>query len=190
MAIALHEYANARDPVDAVGHFNLGLAYLAAGRLDEVIASNRTVLRLSPGYSGAHHQIGVALLEKGEAPAALAEMQEEPTEAWRLLGLAMAYHTLGRRAESDVALAETIKKYASDAAYNIAYVMAWRGETDRAFDWLHKAVAQQDSGLSEIASNELFANLHNDPRWLPFLRKIGKAPEQLAAIKFDVTVPK
>ena len=189
MAIALHEYANARDPVDAVGHFNLGLAYLAAGRLDEVIASNRTVLRLSPGYSGAHHQIGVALLEKGDAPAALAEMQEEPQDAWRLLGLAMAYHTLGRRAESDVALAETIQKYSSDAAYNIAYVMAWRGESDRAFDWLHKAVAQQDSGLSEIGSNELFANLHTDPRWLPFLRKIGKAPEQLAAIKFDVTVP-
>ena len=30
----------------------------------------------------------------------------------------------------------------------------------------------------------------HDPRWLPFLRQIGKAPEQLAAIKFDVTVPK
>jgi hypothetical protein len=32
-------------------------------------------------------------------------------------------------------------------------------------------------------------NLHSDPRWLPFLRKIGHAPEQLAAIKFDVKVP-
>ena len=29
-------------------------------------------------------------------------------------------------------------------------------------------------------------NLHCDPRWLPFLRKLGLAPEQLAAIKFDV----
>ena len=32
-------------------------------------------------------------------------------------------------------------------------------------------------------------NLHSDPRWLPFLRKLGMAPEQLAAIKFDVKVP-
>lgn len=35
-----------------------------------------------------------------------------------------------------------------------------------------------------------FTNLHEDPRWLPFLRKLGMAPEQLAAIKFDVSVPK
>jgi hypothetical protein len=29
----------------------------------------------------------------------------------------------------------------------------------------------------------------SDPRWLPFLRKLGKAPDQLAQIKFKVTVP-
>jgi hypothetical protein len=33
------------------------------------------------------------------------------------------------------------------------------------------------------------ASLRQDPRWLPFLRKRGKAPEQLAAIKFDVKLP-
>ena len=70
--------------------------------------------------------------------------------------------------------------------YNIAYVLAYRGETDRAFEWLDKAVAYKDLGLSEIMVEPLLINLHEDPRWLPFLRKIGKAPEQLAAIKFDV----
>ena len=47
-----------------------------------------------------------------------------------------------------------------------------------------------DPGLADIPVEPLFANIHQDPRWLPFLRKIGKAPEQLAAIKFDVKVPK
>lgn len=28
-----------------------------------------------------------------------------------------------------------------------------------------------------------------DPRWLPLLRKLGKAPEQLAAIEFDIVLP-
>ncbi|MGV8922180.1 MAG: hypothetical protein ACOH1L_02380 [Thermomonas sp.] len=27
---------------------------------------------------------------------------------------------------------------------------------------------------------------HGDPRWLPFLRKIGMAPEQMGAIRFEV----
>ena len=35
----------------------------------------------------------------------------------------------------------------------------------------------------------MLSNLHSDPRWLPFLRKHGMAPEQLAAIKFDVKLP-
>jgi hypothetical protein len=36
----------------------------------------------------------------------------------------------------------------------------------------------------------MFANIQADPRWLPFLRKIGYAPEQLAKIDFKVTLPK
>ena len=188
-AIALNEYGNARDPLNTNGHANLGLSYLSAGRMDDAIGSFRTALRLAPEYAGAQQSIGVALLMKSDAQAALTEIQKESDEVFRLLGLTMAYHTLGRKADSDAALAELTKKYNAHAAYNIAYVLAWRNEPDRAFEWLDKAVTQEDPGLSEIAYNPLFANLHADPRWLPFLRKIGKAPEQLAAIKFDVKLP-
>jgi len=31
--------------------------------------------------------------------------------------------------------------------------------------------------------------LHSDPRWLPLTHRLGKAPEQFAAIKFDVKLP-
>lgn len=33
------------------------------------------------------------------------------------------------------------------------------------------------------------AGVHDDPRWIPFLESIGKSPEQLAAIPFEVTLP-
>jgi len=42
-------------------------------------------------------------------------------------------HALEKRSESDVALAELIRKYEREMAYNIAYVLAFRGEADRAF---------------------------------------------------------
>ena len=82
-----------------------------------------------------------------------------------------------------------IDQYAQDAAYNIAYVLAYRGESDRAFEWLDKSVQLQDPGLPEILREPLFAKLHDDPRWLPFLERIGYSPEQLAAIEFKVTLP-
>jgi hypothetical protein len=31
--------------------------------------------------------------------------------------------------------------------------------------------------------------MHDDPRWLPFLRSVGQAPEQLAEIKFNPRLP-
>ena len=188
-AIALDEYVVARDPVSPAGHGNLGQSYLNGGRLDESIATSRTALSLSPGYAGAQYNIGVALLLKGDPAAALAAMQQDP-EDWGPIGLPMAWHALGRKAESDAALAELIRTQEKEAAYNIAYVLAYLGQTDRAFEWLDKAVAYHDPGLTEIVVEPLFANIKKAPRWGPFLRKIGKAPEQLANIKFDVTVPK
>jgi hypothetical protein len=101
----------------------------------------------------------------------------------------MTYHALGRKSESDAALAQLIRKYEKDASWNIAYTLAFRGEVDRAFEWLDRAIGYRDSGLSDTAVTWAFTNLHQDPRWPPFLRKIGRAPEQVAAIKFDVKLP-
>jgi hypothetical protein len=52
-----------------------------------------------------------------------------------------------------------------------------------------KAPPASNPGLSEIVSESLFDKIYSDPRWPPFLRKIGNAPEQLAQIKFKLTLP-
>jgi len=188
-ALALAEAVVHRDPVNVTALFNLGLYQRTAGRFDTATASLRTVLSLAPGRGAAHANIGNALLQKGDAPGALAEIAQETSENWKMIGLPMAYHALGRKADSDAALAALIAKYEKDGPFNIAYVYAYRGEADKAFEWLDKAVEYGDSGLGEIVTENLFDNIHADPRWLPFLRKIGKAPEQLAKIEFKVTLP-
>lgn len=68
--------------------------------------------------------------------------------------------------------------------------MAYRNESDRAFERLAKVVDYHSDGLALVPIESLFSNLHADPRWLPFLYSIGKSPEQLAAIEFEVTLPK
>ena len=188
-ALALDEALVRRDPVNMWALFNLGRHQRSAGRLDAAIASYRTVLSLSPGWAGAHYQLGVALLLKGDAQGALAEIEQETSESSKMIGLPMAYHALGRKADSDAALAALIAKDEKESSYNIAYVYAFRGEADKAFAWLDKAVEYGDTGLPDIVTENLFDKIHADPRWLPFLRKVGKAPEQLAKIEFKVTLP-
>ena len=129
------------------------------------------------------------MLSKGENEAALKAIQQEPYEDFRLSSLVMAYHALGQAAESDAALTELISKHEQHYPVYIASVLAYRGEADRAFAWLDKAVAYGDPGLSSIAGGTEFSNLYEDPRWLPFLERIGRSPAQLAAIEFEVKLP-
>ena len=166
--------------------YNLGGAQRCAGRYDAAIASYRTLLSLSPNRGQAHCNLGIALMLKGDAPAALAEIEQEKSEFVRMQMLPMAYCALGRKADADAALNALIAKYEKEAPYNIAYGYAFCGDADKAFQWLDKAVTYQDTGLSEIVTENLFDKIHSDPRWLPFLRKIGKAPDQLAKIEFKL----
>ncbi|MEK6253375.1 MAG: tetratricopeptide repeat protein [Gemmatimonadales bacterium] len=190
-AIALQEYIVAHDPVNAGALTTLGFRYSDAGRPDEAIASFRTALNLSPGQGFTHFGLEGALLLKGEPEEALRAIEQEPSEEWRLVGLVMAYHALGQATESDAALAELIdiEKERPGWAYNLAEVLAFRGEADRAFEWLDKAVEYNDPGLTGIPTDPTFANIRDDPRWLPLLESIGKSPEQLAAMEFEVRLP-
>jgi len=185
--IAIEEYVTAHDPLNPIARWNLSWNYLLAGRPDEAIATARTLQRLYPGRRFAQSLLGLALLHMGQKEAALQAIQQEPAEDSRLLSLVMAYHALDRAAES--ALTELIRKYEQEWPYYIATGLAYRGEVDRTFSWLNKAVQHKDTDLAVIASGSWFTNLHDDPRWLPFLESIGKSREQLAAIEFEVKLP-
>jgi class 3 adenylate cyclase/TolB-like protein/cytochrome c-type biogenesis protein CcmH/NrfG len=187
--VRIMEYVVARDPVNPANHAGLGSIYWRAGRLDEAISAFQDALDLSPGHAGSQFAIGVVQLMKGDLEASLEAIRREPAEWYRLTGLVMAYHALGRRADSDEALAELIEKYEEGWAYQIAYALAYRGDVDRAFEWLDRAVAVNDPGLAEIPTQNLFESLYDDPRWLRFLQSIGRSPEQLAAIEFEVRLP-
>ena len=188
-SIAVSEYIVARDPANARQLANLAFTYVSAHRLDEAITANRRALRLSPGRGSTNYALGVALLLQGDPPAALAEMQKETSDVWRLIGTPMVLHALGRKDEADAAVATLIEQLEKDAPFNIACVFAFRGDADKAFEWLDKAIQYADPGLSDIASEVFFDNVRSDPRWLPFLRREGYAPEQLAKIEFKVPLP-
>ena len=102
---------------------------------------------------------------------------------------AAAYHDLEQQDKSDAYLQELIEKYALDASYNIAGAYAWRGDIDLAFNFLEDALQNNDSGLSSVRTNYWLNNLHDDPRWQPYLAKLGRSDAQLELIEFNVSPP-
>ena len=163
-AIKLDRRAIELDPLRAAAHFNLGFHAYYAGRWEEAEAAFRKALELNPQYPSAHMNLGRIYLAQSKPEEALAEMQKEPEPFWRGQGLALAYHAAGKKKEADAALAEYIEKYQNNSAFQIAEIYAYRGETDKAFEWLERAYKQRDGGLSEMKGDPLLRNIEKDPR--------------------------
>jgi len=170
-AIDLMRQAIAIDPIH--GHIGLGMSYFFAGRLDEAAESLRLAVSLNPSGNWGHYWLGLVLLAQGDAPAALAMMEQETHDPFRLQGTAIIQHAMGKAGASDAALQELIECCAAEGAYQVAEVYAFRGEIDNAFAWLEQAYDNRDNGMTWLLLDPLLANLHDDPRWEPLLDKMG-----------------
>lgn len=171
--IDLLRQAAALDPLSSSAQRILGLRCFLAGRIDEAIAALRTSLDLNPNAGLVHCFLCATSLAQGRAAEALELAEREVLPDFRLLGIVLAQHTLGHQDESDAALARLIERHGNEAAYQIAEAHAWRGETDRVFEWLERAYTQRDPGLAMTSSDPFFRAVHHDRRWRPFLDKMG-----------------
>ncbi len=171
-ALALTRRAATSDPLNVTIHYRLARYAYFLGRLDEAVASFKKVLELNPEYPAAHQDLSLVYLAQSRPEAALAEMQQEKRDLWRRYGFSLLYSALGRQKEADATLSEFVRHYQDKAAYQIAEVYASRGEVDRAFEWLERAYAQRDSGLSQLKGNPRFKRLESDPRYAALLEKM------------------
>jgi adenylate cyclase len=164
------------DPLSRPAWVDLG--YLLA-ELHEFSAAHeaaRHALEISPEDPYSLYLLGNVFLIEGRYPEAIAAYRKVNLDLFRLCGLAEAEHFLGQPRESQQALEELIAKYAANGAMEVAYVYAWRGEKDKAFEWLERAYRQRDGDLSPIKHVEALRSLHDDPRFVAMLRKL-KLPE-------------
>ena len=131
------------------------------------------ILQIAPDSSYAPSGLVQAWLSDGNPQAALAAIRGSPTSARTLYSRALVEHSLGHRKEADRALDELIGKHAAGWAYQVGVVYAWRGDNDKAFEWLERAWAQHDGGLLRIDTEPMLAPLRKDPRYPALRRKVG-----------------
>jgi serine/threonine protein kinase/Tfp pilus assembly protein PilF len=172
-AIRLNQQSIQSDPVSVSSYSSQGTYYYFAGRLKEAEATYKKVIEMNPERTVVHANLGRVYLAQSKWEAALDEMRKEPDELWRLWGLAMVHHSAGRSLDADRVLAEYIQKYQNDMAYQIAEVYGYRGNNEKAFEWLERAYQQRDGGLLYVKTDPLLRNLHYDPRWHVFLKKMN-----------------
>jgi len=171
-AIQLYEQAIGLDPLKANFYLALGYELYVGARYRETQAALQRAQDLNPQLSSLHLTRGQILLSEGRPQEALAEMENDTGEWQKLSGESLAYYALGRREESDGALQKLIAIHQADCAYQIAEVYAYRGEADKAFEWLDRAYRQRDPGTPELKSDPLMRSLRQDRRYTDLLKKM------------------
>jgi TolB-like protein/Flp pilus assembly protein TadD len=177
--VALYRKAVALDPVNPVALSFLAFNLALTGQSAEAQAEYSRVLELIPTSPWSHAGLALSYLLQDKFEEAAVEAQKDAADWARLLVVALARWGQKRIPESDAALGRLIETSADGAAYQIAEVYAYRGEKDRAFEWLERAHRQRDSGLVGLQLDPFLANLHGDPRWDAFLHTMGLADDQL-----------
>jgi len=172
-AIEFHKQAIALDPLLAGSHSYMAFLYYAAGQYENAEDEVQKALELNPQKTYDHFTRGEILLARRRPLEALTEMEQEPAEIWRLTGEALAYHALGRIGDSNTALSQLITDHQANMAYQIAEVYAYRGEPDKAFEWLDRAYEQRDAGLRSLKIDPHMNSLRRDQRYSDLLKKMN-----------------
>lgn len=161
------------DPLAFPAEHNLARVLWFAGKLDEADAVARKAAELQPAAAAAHRWQVLVAAKRGDGETALREAQLEADEGYRRFELAIAHYVRGDRAAADATLADLIANGRDQLAYQIAQVYAFRGEKDKAFEWLQISLDTHDTGTLGLLIDPLFRDLRTDLRYKSLLTKLG-----------------
>jgi TolB-like protein/Flp pilus assembly protein TadD len=160
------------DPLSYQARTSLARILFNEGKVAEAEAEAHKAAELQPTAAGNHRWQVFVAIQRGDGETAFREAKLEPNDGYRRFELALAHYTRGDRG-ADAALAELIEKDRNFLAYQIAEVYAWRGENDKAFEWLQVSLDNHDTGTLSLLINPLMRGLRRDPRYSGMLAKIG-----------------
>jgi serine/threonine-protein kinase len=164
------------DPLATEAWDNLGYLANATDDYATARAASARALEIAPEQRYAATHAAVADLLEGKSAPALAAFEGSGDEIFRLEGVAMAQHDLGNEPKSQRALSALVAKYGDNSAFQIAQAYAWRGDRDRAFEWLERGYREHDGGVGYLKVDPLLRKIRDDPRYTALLRKM-KLPQ-------------
>jgi tetratricopeptide (TPR) repeat protein len=172
-ALSLSHSVLDQDPLSAAVWHNLGLISHSAGNLEDAAMAFRKAIELAPNRLVSGAMLSTVLLDQGLEAEAQSQAASEPDEFWRTWALAIVNSRINGSERADRLFEELEQAYIAGDAFQLAEVCAVRGEFDKAFDWLNRALEERDPGITHARVSTHLRTLHADPRWEELTKKLG-----------------
>jgi TolB-like protein/DNA-binding winged helix-turn-helix (wHTH) protein len=178
-ALALARRAQRLDPVSPAAQMNVGVILYFSRRYDDAVVAIKETLDLAPDFGPAYVTLGRIYVAKGMPDRAVAELERARNLMGRrpdvLTPYAYALARAGRQREARAmfdGLREPAKPQAP-APVRVAVVHIALGETDRAFEWLEKAIEARDWQMALLNVEPAFDLLRSDQRFAALVERVG-----------------
>jgi Tol biopolymer transport system component/TolB-like protein/DNA-binding winged helix-turn-helix (wHTH) protein len=167
------------DPLSPAISTWMGDAFANLGEHEAAIQIHKETIKSSPEYLFAHYFLVQSYVRTGQLTEAKKAAEDavalsDDMSLTRSASIYLKAHTgdrEGARAELAALIEKRKKTYVS--AVNIASGFAVLKETDSAFEWLERAVAERDSNLTWLNVDHEFAYLADDPRFQSIARRVN-----------------
>ena len=164
------------DPVSARSFTGAAFAYYFGRRYEEALVYTHRAERIEPNNPvDFFFPFGIIYSEKGEYAKAVHNFRQLGDQPHALGHLGNAYARMGKPEEARAILPKLVDRVAKDGLgrYEIALIYAGLGEKALAVDWLEKALAAHDKGMTYLKIDPCVDPLRDDPRFWDLMRTVG-----------------
>jgi len=135
-------------------------------------------LELDANHPTANVYLGQIEEYRGLYPNAIVRFRKAYDSSGSPLHLANLGHAYARNGNRDEALnilarLQSLSKTRYVSPYATALVYIGLADTEKAFEWLQKAVTERSPTLTTLKIDPVFDDLRADPRFVSLLRQIG-----------------
>jgi tetratricopeptide (TPR) repeat protein len=167
------------DPLSLIVNTAAGWLYMYAGQEEKAVKHAETTLDIDPSFGFAHLILAAVNERRGRHDEAVEGHLKADSFAGTLTqqeiaSLRTAYASSGwtgylrKRLEIKEPKAEEGKA----SPYDIAWLYARLGDSDKAVEWLTRAYDERNRGMAGILTDDAFDKLRSDPRFIEIMKKM------------------
>jgi serine/threonine protein kinase/TolB-like protein/Tfp pilus assembly protein PilF len=161
---ALEEFRTALslDPLSSIVNTNYAVTLMVAGRYPESLSQFQKVLARDPAFLPAHYKLSQLYATTGHFADAISEFRKFAPISGSWSADARGYSRLTIEAPNP-----------HDNVASIAVGFALAGDRNKAFEFLKKALAEENDELIFAIRYPAFGTLRSDPRYADLMRHLG-----------------
>jgi len=170
------------DPLSAWINNNVGWIYYYQRQYEKALIAYQKNLEMYPSFSMSYREQAEVYMCNGMPVAAIESAHKAVTisddDIFNIANLGIIYAFAGEREKANVIIQQLLERSETKSIplYDLSMIFGALGDKDQAFKYLEEAYEKKSNWVFTIKVDPLADILRSDPRYAPFIRKMGLEP--------------